>query len=666
MINRLFYRFQGSVRLKLGVYITLLAVIPMLCSSLIVRVITLDEMNALVTAQKQDAHTTISNTLRQAESEILQTVGYYARDADMIRMVETGSRAQFEGKVLTLYDTLNQSQGISVFELGDAKGEVIIRGHNPRKSGDDKSSLPSIQSVLAGQSVSGFEIGASGLSLRAIVPIVKDEKVVGTLQAGVNDTIFDMIRSTLPHEIALYNIEGVMVNTTNTAEQELIGKMVEDQDTFARAISGEEVEDRSMDDKIESFYPLYDPTKTEIVGVMKLGIDISGVASFERTYQWLTTVLLASTIALSLAVAWLFSRWISRPITEVSDYVAMVAQGKLNGAMPKVRSKDELGQLSSHTSQMALQLRGMVEKLHATSGNVASVSVQLLESLQTSKEASMVITGQIKEVSAGAENQMQGLIDSARAMDEVTAGIQRIADTTVVLSSSSSDTAQEAQEGKGLIDQAVSQMERIHQSVDHSVDVIQQLTVRSHEISEVLKVITDIASQTNLLALNASIEAARAGEAGRGFAVVAGEVRKLSQQTESSSLHIAEIIQAVTRDIDASLTAMNRMAEEVRNGVDTVRSSGEAFHVIAESTLRDMDGIQDVSAISEEIAAGSEQLAATMEHISNIAKEFSDNAGTISHTSNEQYETSQRLYEAGANLSRLVEELERMIKTYEL
>ena len=58
-------------------------------------------------------------------------------------------------------------------------------------------------------------------------------------------------------------------------------------------------------------------------------------------------------------------------------------------------------------------------------------------------------------------------------------------------------------------------------SGDSAASTMRSLKDAVGKISEVTKLIGEVASQTNLLALNATIEAARAGEAGRGFAVVA-------------------------------------------------------------------------------------------------------------------------------------------------
>jgi len=87
------------------------------------------------------------------------------------------------------------------------------------------------------------------------------------------------------------------------------------------------------------------------------------------------------------------------------------------------------------------------------------------------------------------------------------------------------EMVRESREGRESVGKVETMIQMLGKQSSLAAKSMNQLNIRSKEISDIVKVIHTIAEQTNLLALNASIEAARAGEHGKGFAVVASEVR---------------------------------------------------------------------------------------------------------------------------------------------
>ncbi|WP_084780312.1 methyl-accepting chemotaxis protein [Bacillus massilinigeriensis] len=153
------------------------------------------------------------------------------------------------------------------------------------------------------------------------------------------------------------------------------------------------------------------------------------------------------------------------------------------------------------------------------------------------------------------------------------------------------------QEGQTIVSNMENLIEKLGQEMQQNLEAIKMVGQRSKEIDEIVFMIKGIAEQTNLLALNASIEAARAGEYGKGFSVVAEEVRKLAEETASSSQGIMELTQSFQKDIEAAVTNSNELFSLVQSGMNLGKQTTSKISEIEEIIKEVHDQVQSVQSL---------------------------------------------------------------------
>jgi methyl-accepting chemotaxis protein len=336
----------------------------------------------------------------------------------------------------------------------------------------------------------------------------------------------------------------------------------------------------------------------------------------------LTTI---AALGLGLLVALFLSRSIAGATQAVLAQAEAIAAGDLTRDDLKIRSRDELGDLTAAINKMSGSLRNMIMAITQNSMQVGSASEEL-------SSTSQQITANSEETSAQAKV-------VADATEQVSQNLQTVATGAEEMESTIKEIAKNATEAAKVATGAV-------RVAENATATVTKLGESSTEIGQVIKVITSIAQQTNLLALNATIEAARAGEAGKGFAVVANEVKELAKETAKATEDISRKIEAIQTDTQAAVGAIAEISSVINqiNGIsNTIATAVEEQNATTNEMARNVS----------EAARGSGEITS---NISGVAQA----ADSTSRGASDTQKAAQQLVETSAELRRLVEQFKIM------
>ncbi|PAE19439.1 hypothetical protein CHH80_16820 [Bacillus sp. 7504-2] len=463
----------------------------------------------------------------------------------------------------------------------------------------------------------------------------------------------------------VFNLEPSLENTIGTfatnsiAEAKQITQIIEN-DLLAATISIEpELYFDKTTDTINSIFELLTYQTDELDKLLTAQIK-------QLTNQLYLTVTLVFAIIIALGYLLIsFYLAIKEQVASIQSITAKISEGDLLKTVP-ITSKDEFGIIGEAINKMLSSFKKVLHNSQEVSQEVAAASEQLLAITEETTKATFQITNSVETVTSIVGTQADEAKANMVLMEDFTQKLSHISSISHEVGTTTSLSSEEAENGNGIVEDTIKQMEVIHQSVRLTANVIEQLGTRSKQIEGILNAITAIAEQTNLLSLNAAIEAARAGEHGKGFAVVANEVRQLADDSSKSVEQIRTLVRAIQTDTLNSIESMEKVTTETAAGMNLISKTGETFSTIADSTKNVAHEVQKIVSSINSMLTQANQLRNSIENVAKQTEMTEDTIQSVAAATEEQLASMEEVTSSVDSLSMRAQQLQEMIEDFKL
>lgn len=371
------------------------------------------------------------------------------------------------------------------------------------------------------------------------------------------------------------------------------------------------------------FMPVYqNGSDTDIIGMVFVGTNkVEKNAVISRI---MITIGAAVCVIMAICAAFgiKMSSSISKSIRTSIGVVEKVANGNLDVWVDEklLNRSDEIGDLSKVTITLRDAMKTVIKDISTNANALLNAGTELKSVADTTNGTMEQVRSAVNMIVDNSNEQAKNSQNTSEHMKIMGENITETSGEVELLDANAASMQQSSEKASETLEK----LRTINGDVERIINDVKEQTIRTNnsvqKIQDATSIISSIAEETNLLSLNASIEAARAGESGRGFAVVAGQIKKLAEQSNTSSQDIDDTARVLMEDSTKAVELMKQMQDIIMSQSESMTETQDVVENVLSEIESSMKSIELIKASTQKLEISRNQVVSAVDELSEIAQ----------------------------------------------